>query len=86
MQDTLIRTRDDKAEFTSENSMPRLVDDVFTDVASVHEKKPTIFTRSKGAQSEDDLMSPSQNSEVNGLGQPRSDLRLSKDKLKYFQR
>ena len=59
---------DDKAERTSENSMPRLVDDVFTDVASVHEKKPTIFSRSKGQQSEDDLMSPSQNSDGHGLG------------------
>ena len=44
---TLIRTNDKRVDQTTEGSVPKLVDDVFTDAVSGTAKKHTMFTKSK---------------------------------------
>ena len=47
LKETLIKTNDKRADQTTEGSVPKLVDDVFTDAISGQGKKHTLFTKSK---------------------------------------
>ena len=64
LQETLIKTTEQRMDRTTEGSAPKIVDDLFTDaISAANEKKNTLYVKSKAHSGEENREGQSPSSE-----------------------